>query len=126
MLPGHRLILEAADTVGQELRAYVESERVTTICPELGVSFRNMLQDLLSWRTSHQKRGAHYLKETPGTPTAYVSTGLVIGLDARRDIGFVNAMQTRIDQTLKEIDKMDRSSDHGCPTWKPLKTTDEA
>lgn len=72
----HRRFLRALDLAGPVLREFLLDVR----CPDLTEHYNRCIRDVISFRTTHQARGAIYLRDRPEDGTARVSTGLTIGL----------------------------------------------
>ena len=104
LLPRHRLFLECADRIGLHVRAILSSPSYSKAQPQILALYDACLESLTAWRVSHQKRGAHYLKEDPAGPaSSYTSTGLMIHAEQDRVEVFESNMQTRIDSTRESL-----------------------
>jgi CRP/FNR family transcriptional regulator, cyclic AMP receptor protein len=100
MLPEHRRLLELTDPCQPILRDYVErlgDSHITEL-------FNSCVGTFLTWRRSHQKRGAMYLKGKPEDKVEhYASTGLVVGVENDRVKIFESTMQRHIEQTESRV-----------------------
>ncbi len=96
LLPEHRRLLEKTDACHSLLRRYVEKTDDT----HLTELFNQCVGTFLSWRRSHQKRGAMYLKGKPEDKVDhYASTGLVVSVDSDRVKTFEATMEQHIRKT---------------------------
>lgn len=91
----HRRFLQTLDEVGPVVRAVVCRFR----CDELTERFNDCIAALASFRSTHQARGAQYLRTGAGTG-ARASTGLTIGVEDDDPVATFNgAMAARRAET---------------------------
>jgi CRP-like cAMP-binding protein len=94
MLPAHQRFLDALDRAGALVRDLVHNAGD----PQLLELYNECVKGVELWRTTHQKRGALYLKEPPAS-AKYASVGGTVALDSDRVSAFVNAMEQRLQET---------------------------
>ncbi len=96
MLPKHKKLLENMDGASSQLRDFVLKANDHRLLE----AYNRCLKLMTSWRVSHQKRAAMYIKGDEGEKVGnYVSTGLVVNNEEKRGDYFEKTMQGHIDQT---------------------------
>jgi len=73
----HRRFLRTLDLAGPLLRGFVSQSG----SEDLQEGFNRCVRDLISFRATHEARGAQYLRNRPAGDAVRASTGLVIGVD---------------------------------------------
>ncbi len=100
MLPHHRALLQELDRASSLLPKYVESSKDY----RLRQTYNRCVQSMISWRTSHQKRGAVYIKGDPEDKVAnYTSTGLVIEKQTDQVQAYEKIMDQHIEETKRKV-----------------------
>lgn len=95
-VPGpHRRFLQTLDRAGPVLRIFVRHSR----CEELTGQFNRCVGALRSFRTTHQCRGAQYLRARRTEDAGRASTGLSIGVEEDPIATFECTMAARVAET---------------------------
>ncbi len=91
----HRRFLGTLDEAGPIVRTFI----LHAACKELREQFNMCVKAMRSFRTTHQARGAQYLRNRQTGDAARASTGLMIGVDDDPVATFERAMTERTAET---------------------------
>ena len=91
----HRRFLRALEQAGPTVRANIRESGSTELIEE----FNGCVRALCSFRSTHQARGAQYLRNRPSDDVARASTGLMLGVDDDPIATFERTMAERTAET---------------------------
>lgn len=91
----HRHFLSVLDAAGGDVRSWVARRDD----PRLSTLFNDCADAMLTWRRTHEKRGALYLRGESNVAEEYTSTGQVVALGTDRVTHFERSMQERAAET---------------------------